>query len=52
MSAKDAKISHQREYQQRVEAVRNGQQPGSVMQKRPAGIVPAKNARKVTFFSM
>jgi len=50
MSAREDKVRHQREYLQRVEAVRNGQQAGIVMQKRPAGIVPAKNVRKVAFF--
>lgn len=50
MSAKEDKARHQREYQQRVEAVRNGQAPGRVMQQRPDGIVPAKNGRSVSFF--
>lgn len=50
MSAQDDKKRHQREYQQRVEAVRNGQAPGRVLEKRPAGIVPAKGGRSIAFF--
>ncbi|MBD8158778.1 hypothetical protein IFU23_11775 [Pantoea agglomerans] len=50
MSAQEAKIRHQREYQERVEAVRNGQAPGRVLEKRPQGIVPAKSGRSLAFF--
>ena len=50
MSAQEAKIRHQRDYQERVEAVRNGQAPGRVLEKRPQGIVPAKSGRSLAFF--
>lgn len=50
MSAKDSKVKHQRLYQQRVDAVRNGQLEGRVMEKRPDGIVPCKNPRPIDFF--
>ena len=50
MSAQEAKNRHQREYKQHVEAVRNGQAPGRVLEKRPAGIVPAKSGRSLSFF--
>ncbi len=50
MSAQEAKIRHQREYQERVEAVRKGQAPGRVLEKRPDDIVPAKDGRSLAFF--
>lgn len=50
MSAQDDKKRHQREYQQRVEAVRNGLAPGRVLDKRPDGIVPVSRGRSLTFF--
>ncbi|MBN1087560.1 hypothetical protein [Pantoea sp. 1B4] len=52
MSAQEAKIRHQREYQDRVEAVRNGQAPGRVLEKRPQGIVPAKKWTQPRIFLM
>ncbi|WP_165934093.1 hypothetical protein [Sodalis ligni] len=50
MSAKDAKIRHQQVYQERVEAVRSGKAQGRVMEKRPEGIVAARNPRQAAFF--
>ncbi|WP_158083423.1 MULTISPECIES: hypothetical protein [Pantoea] len=50
MSAQEAKIRHQREYQQHVEAVRKGEATGRTLEKRPDGIVPAKNGRSLAFF--
>lgn len=50
MSALEVKIRHQREYQERVEAVRKGQAPGRILEKRPQGIVPAKGGRSLAFF--
>jgi len=50
MSAQEAKIRHQREYQQHVEAVRKGEESGRIIEKRPDGVVPAKKGRSQTFF--
>jgi len=50
MSAQEEKKRQQHEYQQRVDAVRNGQQPGRVMLKRPEGAVAAKNARSFSLY--
>jgi len=50
MSAQEAKIRHQREYQQHVEAVRKGEETGRIIEKRPDGVVPAKKGRSQTFF--
>lgn len=50
MSAQEAKVRHQREYQQRVEALRKGQAPVRVLEKRSEGIVPASGGRSLSFF--
>jgi len=50
MSAQEEKKRQQHEYQQRVDAVRSGQQPGRVMLKRPEGAVAAKNARSFSLY--
>jgi hypothetical protein len=50
MSAQEAKVRHQKNYQQEVEAIRSGKIPGRVMVRPPAGIIQCKNARKIQFF--
>jgi len=48
MSAQEAKIRHQREYQERFAAVRNGQALGRVLEKDSQGVVPAKSGCSLT----